>query len=238
LALATLNEINDVKNYQDSFVSAYGIAGAQARFYLEQRQWAKAAKITPRTHSMFPWDKYPQYEAITYFARGLGMARSGDVTGALNEIKVLDKLYELTVKAGQDYWAVLVDSQRRTVAAWSAFSKGEIDKALQIMKKAADIEDSVDKHPVTPGAVLPARELFGDMLLLSGRYGEAIDAYEASLLISPNRYNSLYGAGHAAEKAGDLKKASFYYSNLVELASGVDSDRSSLKRAKKFLSKK
>jgi tetratricopeptide (TPR) repeat protein len=238
LALATLNEINDVKNYQDSFVSAYGIAGAQARYYLEQRQWAEAAKLPLRTHRTFLWDKYPQYEAITYFARGLGMARSGDVTGALNEIKVLDKLYELTVKAGQEYWAVLVDSQRKTVDAWSAYSKGETDKALQIMKKAADIEDSVDKHPVTPGAVLPARELFGDMLVLSGRYGEAIDAYETSLLISPNRFNSLYGAGHAAEKAGDLKKASFYYSNLVELASGVDSDRPSLKRAKTFLSKK
>jgi tetratricopeptide (TPR) repeat protein len=165
------------------------------------------------------------------------MARSGDVTGALNEIKVLDKLYELTVKAGEDYWAVLVDSQRKTVDAWSAYSKGEIDKALQIMKMAADIEDSVDKHPVTPGAVLPARELLGDMLVLSDRYGEAIDAYEASLLISPNRFNSLYGAGYAAEKAGDLEKAKFYYSNLVELASDIDSDRPSLKKAKTFLSR-
>jgi tetratricopeptide (TPR) repeat protein len=106
------------------------------------------------------------------------------------------------------------------------------------MKKAAGIEDSVDKHPVTPGAVLPARELLGDMLVMLGKYDEAIDAYKASLLISPNRFNSLYGAGHAAENAGDFKKAKFYYSKLIELTSNVDSDRPSLKRAKAFLSKK
>ncbi len=133
---------------------------------------------------------------------------------------------------------MLVDSQRKTVAAWSAYSEGEKDKALQIMKKAAELEDSVDKHPVTPGAVLPARELLGDMLVLRGEYEKAIDAYEASLLISPNRFNSLYGAGHAAENAGDFKKARYYYSRLIEITSGVDSDRLSLKKAEAFLSNK
>jgi tetratricopeptide (TPR) repeat protein len=109
------------------------------------------------------------------------------------------------------------------------------DNALQLMKKAADLEDSVDKHPVTPGAVLPARELLGDMLVLADKYEEAIDAYETSLLISPNRFNSLYGAGYAAESAGDTPKAKFYYTKLIELASDADNDRSSLLRAKKFL---
>ena len=234
-ALDALITINNVEKYQDSFASAYGIAAAQARYPLELRQWGKAANLKLRTHSTFPWDKYPGFEAITHFARGLGAGRSNDITKARASIRELDTLYELTKKAGQDYWAVLVDSQRNTVAAWTAYSEGMTGNALQLMKKAADIEDSVDKHPVTPGAVLPARELLGDMLLLAGKYGEAIDAYEASLLISPNRYNSLYGAGYAAESAGDTSKAKFFYEKLMELASDADSDRPSSIRAKEFL---
>lgn len=234
-ALDTLVTVNNVEKYQDSFASAYGIAAAQARYSLELRQWEKAANLKLRTHSTFPWDKYPGFEAITYFARGLGAGRSNDITKARASIKELDRLYGLTKKAGQDYWAVLVDSQRNTVAAWAAYSEGMTDNALQLMKKAADLEDSVDKHPVTPGAVLPARELLGDMLVLADKYEEAIDAYETSLLISPNRFNSLYGAGYAAESAGDTPKAKFYYTKLIELASDADNDRSSLLRAKKFL---
>jgi tetratricopeptide (TPR) repeat protein len=237
-ALDTLNTINSVEKYQDSFASAYGIAAAQARYPLELRKWDKAAALKIRTHSTFPWDKYPWFESITYFARGLGAARSKNTDGARDAIKTLDAFYERTIKTGQDYWAVLVDSQRKTIAAWSVFSEGETDKALQMMKKAAEIEDSVDKHPVTPGAVLPARELLGDMLVLLGKYKEAIDAYKESLLISPNRFNSLYGAGHAAEKAGDTEKAKYYYTKLEELTEGVDSDRMSIKRAKAFLAKK
>jgi tetratricopeptide (TPR) repeat protein len=231
-----LNTINKIERYQDSFASAYGIAAAQARYFLELRQWENAANLKLRTHSTFPWDKYPWVESITYFARGLGAARSKNTDEVRDSIRTLDTFYERTKKAGQDYWAVLVDSQRKTVAAWFAYSEGETDKALQIMKKAAEIEDSVDKHPVTPGAVLPARELLGDMLVLLGKYDEAIDAYEESLMISPNRFNSLYGAGHAAENTGDFKKSKYYYSKLIELTSGVDSNRLSSKKAKSFLS--
>ena len=233
-----LTTINKVERYQDSFVSAYGIAAVQARYFLELREWEKAATLKPRTHSSFPWDKYPWYEAITYFARGLGAAHSNDINKAQDSIRRLDKFYAQTKKAGQDYWAVLVDSQRKSVVAWTAYATGKTDKALQLMKKAADTEDSVDKHPVTPGAVLPARELLGDMFVLLGKYGEAIDAYEATLLISPNRFNSLYGAGYAAQNAGDFKKAKYYYEKLIALTSDVNSDRPSLKRANTFLSKK
>jgi tetratricopeptide (TPR) repeat protein len=237
-ALVTQETINSVEKYQDSFASAYGIAAAQARYSLELREWEKAANLELRTQSTFPWNKYPGFEAITYFARGLGAGRSNDLIKARASIRELDRLYEFTKKSGQDYWAVLVDSQRNTVAAWVAYSEGMTDNALQLMRKAADIEDSVDKHPVTPGAILPARELLGDMLLLVGKYEEAIEAYEASLLISPNRFNSLYGAGYAAESAGNLTKAKYYYSQLVELTSNIDSDRPSLTKTKTFLSEK
>jgi tetratricopeptide (TPR) repeat protein len=237
MAEDVLHEINSVENYEDSFASAYGIAATQARYPLERRQWTDAAALEVRTHSSFPWDKYPWYESITYFARGLGAARSGDIQAARKAIETLDTFYKSSVDANKDYWAVLVDAQRKTVAAWVALAEGNKDQALKTMQEAAVLEDSVDKHPVTPGAVLPARELLGDMLVLLGKPAEAIEAYEVTLGISPNRFNSLYGAGHAAELAGNLEKARSYYSRLVELADKAESDRPAIKQAKRFLDK-
>ena len=141
---------------------------------------------------------------MTYFARGLGAACSGDSATARHAIEMLDALYKSTVNAGRPYWATLVDGQRKTVAAWVAYSEGNKNQALKTMREAADLEDSVDKDPVTPGAVLPARELLGDMLALLGKPAEAIEAYEASLKISPNRFNSLYGAGRANQYSTTL----------------------------------
>lgn len=235
MAENVLREINTIENYQDSFASAYGIAAAQARYPLERGQWAEAAALQLRTHSSFPWDKHPWFESITYFARGLGAARSGDSGAARKAIEKLNTSYERAVNAGQNYWAVHVDAQRKAVAAWIALSEGKEVEALQMMREAADIEDSVDKHPVTPGAVLPARELLGDMLVLLGKPAEAIRAYEASLNVSPNRFNSLHGAGRAAELAGDSAKAKLYYSTLLKLTANVDSDRPGIKQAKTFL---
>lgn len=107
-----------------------------------------------------------------------------------------------------------------------------------MMSAAADLEDSVDKHPVTPGAVMPAREMYGEMLILEGSPSEALQAYEASLKISPNRFNSLYGAGYAAELAGDREKAVKYYTQLVELSSQADTDRPEVTHANEYMSKK
>lgn len=235
MAEDVLNKINKVEKYQDSFASAYGIAAAQARYPLERRQWKDAASLKTRTHGAFPWDKYPWFESITHFARGLGAARSGDADAARKAVDKLDDLYERSVSAGQDYWAVHVDAQRKTVAAWAYLADGDKALALRTMRKAADIEDSVDKHPVTPGAVLPARELLGDMLIELGRPAEAVDAYEANLKNSPNRFNSLYGAGFAAERAGDPGKARSYYSRLVRLAGKADGKRPAIEQAKRFL---
>jgi len=233
-AAEVLKKVNSIQNYQDSFITAYGIAGAQSRSSLERMDWEDAAKLPVRTHSEFPWDNYPQYEAITYYARGLGAARSGDIESAKKDKAKLDMLYEATVKNGEQYWAVIVDAQRQTVDAWITYSSGDKDKGLEMMKSAADLEDSVDKHPVTPGAVMPARDMLGDMFLLSNKPGDALAAYEASLKISPNRFYSLFGAGYAAESAGDMKKAEKYYSQLIELTANADSEIKRLNHAKKF----
>jgi tetratricopeptide (TPR) repeat protein len=102
-----------------------------------------------------------------------------------------------------------------------------------MMRKAAKMEATTEKHPVTPGEILPARELLADMLLAMGRYQEAQAAYEATLERSANRFNSLYGAGRAAELAGDKNKAAFYYKKLVEMA--ADAERERLQQVKAFL---
>ncbi|NIP56214.1 MAG: hypothetical protein GWO08_22785, partial [Gammaproteobacteria bacterium] len=183
-ALQVLEDVNNISNYQDSFGSAYGIAGVQSRYALETQNWEEAAALKTRTHENFPWDTYPQYEAITYFARGIGAARSGNVEAAEQALAKLNELYDAT---SDKYWSTIVDGQRKSVEAWIEYAKGNKTEALAMMERAADIEDSVDKHPVTPGAVLPARDLLGDMLIDMGQPEKALVAYEKSLQISPNR---------------------------------------------------
>lgn len=106
-----------------------------------------------------------------------------------------------------------------------------------MMEKAADTEDSVDKHPVTPGAILPARDLLGDMLLDKDKPAMALVAYEKSLQISPNRFYSLYGAGYSAELSGNKEKATKYYQELLDVAANADSPRPRVDKAKEYLSK-
>ncbi len=186
LAEEVLTRINRVDNFHPTSATAYGIAAAQARLPLERRQWNDAAALALRSHSTFPWDKFPEFEAMTYFARAYGAVRLGDVASARSSKAQLDLFYDQATKAGQTYWAVHVDAQRKTIEAWVAYAEGNVQKALQMMQLAADIEDSVDKHPVTPGAILPAREILGDMLLLLDQPERALAAYETSLSISPN----------------------------------------------------
>ncbi len=233
-ALQVLEDVNNISNYQDSFGSAYGIAGVQSRYALETQNWEEAAALKTRTHENFPWDTYPQYEAITYFARGIGAARSGNVEAAEQALAKLNELYDAT---SDKYWSTIVDGQRKSVEAWIEYAKGNKTEALAMMERAADIEDSVDKHPVTPGAVLPARDLLGDMLIDMGQPEKALVAYEKSLQISPNRFYALYGAGYAAELSGNSEKADKYYQELINLAANADSPRPRVDKAKQYMTK-
>ncbi len=132
-------------------------------------------------------------------------------------------------------WGIQVAIQRTAAEAWLAYERGETDAALELMQKAADMEASTDKNPVTPGEVLPARELYGDMLLASGRYDEARAQYEAALERSPNRFNSLFGAGRSAELAGDAETAASFYRRLLEIASQPTGKRPQLQHAREAL---
>ncbi|MGH1370947.1 MAG: hypothetical protein ACRBBW_02845 [Cellvibrionaceae bacterium] len=181
---------------QNTFPAAYALAAIPARIALEQAHWQRASELELGAPDHISWEKFPQVEAITHFARGVGAARSGQVIQAQQSLEQLDRLYLKTQTKGAG-WLPFVDAQRLTVKAWIAFEEQALDTALSLMRQAADLEDSTDKNPVTPGAVLPARELLADMLVLSQDPQQAVIEYQASLALNPNRLYSRLGVERA-----------------------------------------
>ncbi|MFO7720876.1 MAG: hypothetical protein R6W85_10610 [Gillisia sp.] len=236
-ALEVLNELIVIDNYQPTFAAAYAIAAGPARYFLEGRKWEEAGNFAFTKSEGFPWENFPQYEAITWWSRGLGAAMSNKPTIAREAVDKLRSLEKQTRDNKEDYWALLVNTQLKTVEAWILHSEGKYEKAIALMSDAADQEDSVEKHPVTPGHVLPGRELLGDMLLLNDKPQEAMAAYQAALKISPNRFNSLFGAGKAAQLAGKNEIAKDFFRQLLETAIAEESERTELKVAAAFLQK-
>ena len=222
-------------SFQTHIAASYAFTAIPARFVLERQQWAEAAALESKLPDNYPIEKFPAMEAITYFARALGAARSGNVNMAN---QALEKLTALNKKAGETsaYWAKQVEILRLSSLAWIMYQEGGKEEALNVMQNAAELESSTEKHPVTPGEILPARELLADMLLDMGRYREAQTEYETALNRSPNRFNSLYGAGLAAELGGNKSEAVLYYKKIVEITESIKTDREQLKRAKMFLS--
>jgi len=214
--------------------AAHTLAAVPVRYALERHQWAEAAALQPGQPDYFPWEKFPAFEAIIHFARALGGARSGDLALAAQALDQLAALRDQVAKTNP-YWAKQVEIQRTSAQAWLEYAQGKHDEALQTMRAAAALEASTDKHGVTPGEVLPARELLADLLLELGEPDAALIEYEATLKRSPNRWNSLYGAGRAAELAGYKAKAVSFYRQLVgEQAQGVPV-RERLRHAKALL---
>lgn len=218
----------------NTFAAAYAFAAIPARYALERRQWTEAAalKVHPAD---FPWKNFAYAEAMIYFARSLGASRSGDTAGASKEIERLSSIQKSLAEAKENYWATQVEIERRTAAAWLAHAKGNQEEALKLMQSAADLEDTTEKHPVTPGAIVPARELLGELLLELRQPQQALKEFEASLLVSPNRFNGLYGAAKAAELSGDREKARTFYAKLTALGERSDGQRPELQAAKVFL---
>ena len=221
----------------NNFAAAYAFAAIPARYTLERGQWSEAAalKVHPAD---FPWNNFSYAEAMIYFARSLGASRTGDTTGASKDIERLSSIQRSLAEAKENYWATQVEIQRRTASAWLAHAEGKQEEALDLMRSAADLEGTTEKHPVTPGAIVPARELLGDLLLELRESGQALKEFEASLIVSPNRFNGLYGAAKAAELSGDREKARAYYAKLTTLGAQSDGSRPELQAAKIFLASK
>ncbi|WP_295317358.1 hypothetical protein [Roseobacter sp.] len=190
-AEALVEEMLAIDNHQVSFGGAYALAAAPVRVALETGDWTQAAGLSPDMHAAIPWDKFPQTVAMNRFARGLGAARSGDTDAARDAVAGLETLKAAMEERGQGYWAKLTGAQILSVQAWIELAEGNTEPALEMQRSAAELEDSIGKSPVTPGHMLPARELLGDMLAELGRQDEAVQAYKTTLTLSPNRARSM-----------------------------------------------
>ncbi len=232
-----LEELSKVRKASSGDLKvAYPMAAIPARYTLERRQWKDAATL-PAGWAGFTWDRFPGAETIVHLAQGLGAARNGDIAGARHELKQLEAIPARLAQANEPDWATPTEVARREVTAWVARAESRNDEAVKLLGAAADLEDSTEKQPITPGPVLPARELLADLLLDLGRPGEALKEFEASLRNAPNRFDSLFGAGRAAELSGDREKAGRFYSQLLNVCDRADSDRADLTAAKQFLKK-
>jgi tetratricopeptide (TPR) repeat protein len=239
-AKRVLDELAAIKKVdREHFVTAYALAAIPARYALERGRWVDAARLLPYPNEKdFPWRSFPQSMAILVYARALGAARSDNVPALREEIERLRRLREAMIEAKIVYWAQQADIQIKVASAWAAFAEGNKQEALKLMREGADMEDASEKHPVTPGHVLPARELLGEMLLELRQPALALKEFEASHKLEPNRFRGLYGAAHAAAQSGDKAKAKTYYEKLVVLSRNADTERPEIKEAKAFLSKK
>ncbi len=215
---------------------AFAYAAIPARRALETHDWPVAAQLELRQPAAFPWsDTFLYCDGITRFARALAFARMGNVAAAQREIAEQEKLRQrLVAAAPNSYWASQAEVQLLTTRGWLALREGRPDEALVAMRRAATIEMATDKEAVTPGEVLPASELLGEMLEETGKPRDALAAFEAQLALSPNRFNGLYGAAHAAELAGDTTSAAKYYQQLLAVAANADRNNSRLAHAEAF----
>jgi len=206
----------------------YALAAMPARYVVERGAWRDAAKLAP-SPSNFPFT-----EAMTHFARALGAAKSGDPAAAQPDIEKIAALRDRLKATKSDYWANEVEVMRLISIAWAALAQRSSEEALALMRQAADIEDRSEKNIVTPGRLLPARELLGDMLMELTRPAEALKEYELSQQREPNRYRGLYGAGQAAAQSGSRDKARYHFSKLIELAGSGDL-RPETEKARRYL---
>jgi hypothetical protein len=210
--LAGLRKIT--RTEPENFKVAYTYAASPARYALERHDWVGAARLELEPAG-FPWERFLWAKSIHHFARGIGAARSGDAASARVERDAIAGLAAKLPGTTLPYWREQVQVHEDAVGAWILLSEGDSGAALRLAARAADREDAVDKHPVTPGEVLPARELLGDMLLESHREREALGEYRRVLAVAPNRFNALLGAARAAARSGDAETARVYYGTLM-----------------------
>ena len=198
-----------------------------ARYVLERQDWQAAAQLKPVGTGL------PAAEAITHFARAIGAARSGAPAAAQADIDTLKDLRGQLEKANQGYWAGQVEIQVLGAQAWTEQATGNRDEALKLMRAAADLEDSSEKHVAMENRLYPMRELLADMLMAQNQPKAALTEYEASMKNSPMRLRGFYGAAKAADAVGDTKKARDYFDKLARLTRNAESDRPELQEARK-----
>ncbi|MCU1285050.1 MAG: hypothetical protein JWO13_1400 [Acidobacteriales bacterium] len=194
----------------------FALAAIPARYALERNDWQLAASLQSATTTV------PYADAITWFARGLAAARLKQLPRARETYAALQMLGKKMQDAHEDYWAGQVEIQRLEVGAWIHLATDNSDAALKTMKDAVALEDNTDKSAITPGPLVPARELLGEMLLRLGKPKLALEQFELTLKKEPGRFRALYGAGHAAKLAGDAETSRKYFAQLLNTCERAD----------------
>jgi hypothetical protein len=216
-------------NANDAVIANYNSVAMEARLPLERSDWSAAAKLPVRVAELTIG------AALDHFARGIGFARTGDTAQARIEIAALAATEADLTRRGDTDWARVVAIKQQVVLAWVTLAGGDTARALRVAGAAADLEDGMEKQPVTPAELLPARELQADLLLAAHRYAEAHTAYESTLAREPNRARSLYGSARAAELAADHAAARTRYLQFLAQMQSSDGDRSEIAQARQSL---
>ncbi|MEO5578553.1 MAG: hypothetical protein ABIR25_05825 [Sphingomicrobium sp.] len=234
--LDQLNRIHRVD--PPNFKVAYAATAIPARLVLERREWRKAAALTlsPNVRNLLPWQKFPWAQANIHFARAIGAARSGDIElGRAEATRLTNIEHALTVAPGDYDWRTQVSIQRQIAEAWIAFASGQSEPAVAAMRAAAALDDRTEKHPVTPGPLLPAREQLGEMLLEAGRPALALAEFRSALERTPGRLAAISGAVRAARLVGDRRQTQHYAAELVRITKSGDGTRTAVRDARSTL---
>jgi hypothetical protein len=234
-ALAEMEAITELDENQ--FAAAYAFAASPARWALERHDWKAAADLAVKP-AWFPWQRFRNAEALVHYAKAIGAARVGDVAAARRSAEEIAAIRR-GLPASREYdWSGSIAAQFEAVTALIAFAEGKKQAGLRMLLAAADHEDAVDKHPVTPGALLPVREMLADLLLENGAAAEALEQYEAVLRIAPRRFNATAGAARAADEAGHQVKARAFATQILAIAESADVSRPELTWAREYLRKR
>ena len=235
-ARAVLEEVQGREEpFQGTFISAFHLAAMTARYAVERRAWKEALAVIPRTPESVLWERFWWAESLSWFARGLGAVHEGDAREAEQAEHRMTEMRDAALRAGETGFANYIEIDRLVLAAWRAHEAGQNVLAETLGREAVRLEASTQKHPVTPGALYPAQEALGDLLLKVGRAQDALSAFEGSLTTWPARFNSLVGAARAARAAGLDAKARNHYRALLRVSSAAGSGRSALAEARRFL---
>jgi hypothetical protein len=219
---------------ESQFAAAYALAAIPARLALERHDWKAAASLGVQP-AWFPWNRFPNTVALVYYAKAVGAARAGDVPAARSAAEQIATIRQ-SLPVTRDYdWAGSIGAQLEAVHALIAYAEGKKGEGLRLLTVAADHEDAVDKHPVTPGSLLPVREILADLLFENGSASDALKQYAAVLKLAPRRYNATAGAARAAAKAGEPTQARAHALQLLEIAKDAESPRPELAWARTYL---
>jgi tetratricopeptide (TPR) repeat protein len=200
----------------------------EAMYPLELHDWQQAAKL-----GLVPGAS-PVDDSITHWARAMGLAHLGKADDALKEVAEIESIHKRLSKEKKSKSMLdAVDQDRKEAEAWIAYAQDKTDAAIGILRPFADKATGVFEA----SDQIPEREMLADMLLGKNRQTEALAEYETDLKDNPNRFDSLYGAARAAERAGEKEKASNYYAQLVKNCEGSSSGRPELSEAKEWLAR-